>query len=93
MSRRAFQFLNQKGNLHIPVGEIKHYLKTLAQYALGISDESLIVETAKIFGFKRAGEKSRKRFFDVYTRLLWEKKLFCDNGLVIAAWQALKAKH
>jgi hypothetical protein len=70
---------------HIPVEEIESAMETIAQYALGISAESLLVETAKVFGFTRAGEKSRKRFSDVYKRLLWEKKLVCDNGLVTVA--------
>jgi hypothetical protein len=60
-------------------------MKLIARYALGISAESLIVETAKVFGFTRSGEKSRKRFSDVYKRLLWEKKLFCANDMVTVA--------
>jgi hypothetical protein len=60
-------------------------MKTVAQYALGISAESLIVETAKVFGFSRLGEKTKKRFSDIYKRLLWEKKLICDNDLVTVA--------
>ncbi|KON31126.1 hypothetical protein AC478_03260 [miscellaneous Crenarchaeota group-1 archaeon SG8-32-3] len=70
---------------HIPPEEIENAMKTIAQYALGISSESLIDETAKVFGFNRAGEKSRKRFSDIYKRLLWEKKLVCDNDLVTVA--------
>jgi hypothetical protein len=70
---------------HIPPEEIENAMKTVAQYALGISAESLIVETATVFGFTRAGEKGRKRFSDVYKRLLWEKKLVCDNDLVTVA--------
>jgi hypothetical protein len=70
---------------HIPAEEIENAMKTVAQYALGISADSLIAETAKVFGFIRAGEKSRKRFSDVYNRLLWEKKLVCDNDLVTVA--------
>jgi hypothetical protein len=67
---------------YIPPEEIENAMKTVAQYALGISTESLIVETAKVFGFNHAGEKSRKRFSDIYKRLLWEKKLICTNDLV-----------
>ena len=70
---------------HIPPEEIEDAMKTVVQYALGISAESLISETAKVFGFSRVGEKSRKRFSDVYKRLLWEKKLICDNDLVTVA--------
>jgi hypothetical protein len=70
---------------HIPPEEIKNAMTTIARYALGISVESLIVETAKIFGFTHSGEKSRKRFSDIYKRLLWEKKLVCANALVTVA--------
>ncbi|MBN1357271.1 DUF3320 domain-containing protein, partial [Candidatus Bathyarchaeota archaeon] len=70
---------------HIPPEEIENAMITIAQYALGISAESLIVETAKVFGFTQSGEKSRKIFSDIYKRLLWEKKLVCDNDLVTVA--------
>jgi len=70
---------------HIPPEEIESAMKAIAQYALGISSESLIAETVKVFGFSRTGEKSRKRFSDTYKRLLWEKKLVCDNDLVTVA--------
>ena len=78
-------FQSQNGNLLIPPEEIENAMKAIAQYALGISPESLIAETAKVFGFSHVGEKSRKRFFDIYKRMLWEKKLFCDNDLVTVA--------
>ncbi len=70
---------------HIPPEEIENAMKTIAQYALGISPDSLIVETSKVFGFINSGEKNRKRFSDIYKRLLWEKKLVCDNDLVTVA--------
>jgi hypothetical protein len=70
---------------HIPPEEIENAMKNIAQYALSISPESLITETAKVFGFTRSGEKSRKRFSDIYKRLLWEKKLICTNDLVTLA--------
>jgi hypothetical protein len=70
---------------HIPPEEIENAMALVAQYALGISAESLIGETAKVFGFSSAGEKSRKRFYDVYKRLLWEKRLVCTNDLVTVA--------
>jgi hypothetical protein len=70
---------------HIPPEEIENAMKQIAQYALGISAESLVAETAKVFGFNQAGERSRKRFSDVYKRLLWEKKLVCTNDVVTVA--------
>jgi hypothetical protein len=70
---------------HIPPEEIENAMELVAQYALGISAESLVGETAKVFGFSSAGEKSRKRFYDIYKRLLWEKRLVCTNDLVTVA--------
>jgi hypothetical protein len=70
---------------HIPPEEIENAMELVAQYALGISAESLIGETAKVFGFNHTGEKSRKRFYDIYKRLLWEKRLVCANDLVTVA--------
>ena len=70
---------------HIPPEEIENAMELVAHYALGISAESLIGETAKVFGFNRLGERSRKRFYDIYKRLLWEKKLVCTNDLVTVA--------
>jgi hypothetical protein len=70
---------------HIPPEEIENAIKLIAQYALGINVESLIVETAKVFGFSPGGEKSRKRIYDIYRRLLWEKKLRCTDDVVTVA--------
>jgi hypothetical protein len=67
---------------HIPPEEIETAMKTITHYALSISSESLITETAKVFGFNRLGEKTKKRFADVYKRLLWKKELACNNGIV-----------
>jgi hypothetical protein len=67
---------------HIPPEEIENAIKLIAQYALGISAESLIAETVKVFGFSHGGEKSRKRIYEIYKRLLWEKKLRCTNDVV-----------
>ncbi|TRO52731.1 DUF3320 domain-containing protein [Candidatus Bathyarchaeota archaeon] len=70
---------------HIPPEEIENVMKTIAQYALGIGAESLVAETAKVFGFNHSGEKSRKIISDIYRKLLWEKKLVCENDLVTVA--------
>jgi hypothetical protein len=67
---------------YIPPEEIENAIKLIAQYALGISVESLIDETAKVFGFSPGGEKSRKRIYEIYRRLLWEKKLRCTDDVV-----------
>ncbi len=70
---------------HIPPEEIENAMKLIAQYALGISADSLIVETAKVFGFSHRGEKSRKRIYEIYKRLLLEKKLICTNNVITVA--------
>ena len=57
-------------------------MKLIAKYALGISVESLIVETARVFGFNRTGENIRERIYDIYKRLLWERRLVCTNDVV-----------
>ena len=62
--------------------EIEKALKLIAKYALGISVDSLIVETARVFGFNRTGENIRERIYDIYKRLLWERKLVCTNDVV-----------
>ncbi|TRO54747.1 DUF3320 domain-containing protein, partial [Candidatus Bathyarchaeota archaeon] len=70
---------------HIPPEEIESAMKTIVRYALGISADSLIIETARVFGFNRLGERNRKRFLDIYERLLWQKKLICNKDLITVA--------
>jgi hypothetical protein len=67
---------------YIPPEEIESAMRSVAQYALGIGVESLIVETARVFGFNRTGEKVRERFFEVYRELLKKRKLACTNDVV-----------
>jgi hypothetical protein len=67
---------------YIPPEEIENAMKLIARYALGISAESLIIETAKVFGFSHGGEKSRERIYEIYKRLLWEKKLRYTDDVV-----------
>jgi len=67
---------------HIPPEEIEKAIKLIAQYALSISEESLVAETAKVFGFAHAGEKTRERIRDVYRKIVEEKKLVVTKGSV-----------
>ncbi|MCW4047392.1 MAG: DUF3320 domain-containing protein [Candidatus Bathyarchaeota archaeon] len=67
---------------HIPSEEIEKALIFIAKYALGISPESLAIETARVFGFSRMGVKVKERINEVYKRLLWERKLVCVNDVV-----------
>ena len=60
---------------HIPPDEIENAMKLIAQYALSISVESLIAETARVFGFPHASEKTKGRFREIYEKMLRERKL------------------
>jgi len=41
-----------------------------------------MAETAKVFGFTHGGENSRERIYEIYKRLIVEKKLKCTNNIV-----------
>jgi len=66
----------------IPTEEIENAIRTIAQYALGISVESLITETAKVFGFTHASEKTKTRICNVYQKMVRERKIATNNGTV-----------
>ncbi|MEM2107882.1 MAG: DUF3320 domain-containing protein [Candidatus Bathyarchaeia archaeon] len=68
---------------HIPPEEIANAMLLVVQYALSISVDSLIVETAKVFGFNLVTEKSHRRLYEIYQRLLLEKKIVCINNVVM----------
>jgi hypothetical protein len=71
---------------YIAPEEVESAMKQVAQYALGISDDSLIVETAKVFGINHSGEEAKAVFSEVLKRLVRERKLVCkDDGVVTAA--------
>ncbi len=67
---------------HIPTEEIENAMKLIAQYALSISEESLIAETAKVFGFIHSSEKTKERIRSVYNKMLREGKLTYTEGAV-----------
>jgi len=67
---------------HIPPEEFENALKFIAKYSMGINSESLLSETAKVFGFNRSGENIRETIQEVYRRLLSERKLVCTNDVV-----------
>jgi hypothetical protein len=66
----------------IPPEEIENAMKLIAQYALSISEESLIAETARVFGFTHPSEKTRIAIRSVYSKMLRERKLVSTNGTV-----------
>jgi very-short-patch-repair endonuclease len=67
---------------YIPPEEIEKAMKLIVQYAFGISPDSLITETARVFAFNRTGENIREEIEKSYKRLLREKKLICSNNTV-----------
>jgi hypothetical protein len=71
---------------YISPEEVSSAMIMVAQYALGISDDSLIAETAKVFGINHSGDEAKAVFSEVLKRLVRERKLVCkDNGVVTAA--------
>ena len=71
---------------YIAPEEVESAMKLVAQYALGISDDSLIAETAKVFGINHSGEEAKEVFSEILKRLVRERKLVCkDDGVITAA--------
>jgi very-short-patch-repair endonuclease len=67
---------------HVPPEEIESAMRLVAQYALSISSESLIAETARVFGFTHGTEKTRERLREVYNKMLRERKLVNNNDKI-----------
>jgi hypothetical protein len=77
---------SKRKSQYIAPEEVEAAMKLVAQYALGISDESLIAETAKVFGINRSGDEARTVFSEVLKRLIRERKLVQkDDGVVVVA--------
>jgi hypothetical protein len=74
---------SQRPPEHVPPEEIENAMKLITQYALSISPESLIAETAHIFGFTHVTEKTKERLREVYNKMLRERKLINSNDAVI----------
>jgi hypothetical protein len=64
---------------------VESAMMLVAQYALGISKDSLVSETAKVFGINRSGEETAAVFSEVLKRLVRERKLICNNDGVVTA--------
>ncbi len=76
-SRRKAEYISPE--------EVEGAMAMVAQYALGISDDSLIAETAKVFGLNHSGETAKTVFSEVLKRLVRERKLVFKDGVVTAA--------
>ncbi len=66
----------------IPPEEIENAIKLIAQYALSISEESLIAETARTFGLAHQSEKTKAIIRSVYNKMIRERKLTNAQGKV-----------
>ena len=60
---------------HIPIPEIEKAMLTIADFALGINETDLKVETARIFGFERMGPKVTKSMDAAFANLLKSGKI------------------
>ena len=66
--------------------EVESAMTTVAKYLPGINVDSLIAETAKVFGLNYSDEEAKMAFSEVLTRLVRERKLVCnDDDKVTAA--------
>ncbi len=64
---------------HIPPEEIRGAMILIIRQAVGISVESLLIETARIFGFNRTGDNIRKELIKVFKELQ-EEGIIVQNG-------------
>jgi hypothetical protein len=60
-------------------------MQLVAQYALGISEDSLISETAKVFGLNHSGQDAKAVFSEILKRLVRDRKLVIKDDVVTAA--------
>jgi hypothetical protein len=70
---------------YISPEEIESAMIIIAQYALGISEESLISESARVFDVSHS-KGVRQVFLEVLKRLIRERKIICkDDGVISVA--------
>jgi very-short-patch-repair endonuclease len=70
---------------YIAPEEVEAAMKLVAKYALGISQESLIVETTKVFGLNHSSLEEKKVFSEILKRLIRDRELSLKDGVVSAA--------
>ncbi|HUK84597.1 MAG TPA: hypothetical protein VLU95_01915, partial [Candidatus Acidoferrum sp.] len=69
---------------YISPEEVESAMILVAQYALGISKDSLIAETAKVFGLNNS-EDAKQTFSEILKRLIRDRKLVAKGDIVTAA--------
>ncbi len=70
---------------YIAPEEIESAMQLIARYALGISEDSLVLETAKVFGLNHSVETTKKVFSEILQRLVRDRKLASKDGVVTPA--------
>ena len=70
---------------YIAPEEVESAMLLIAHYALGISDDSLVAETAKVFGLNHSGEKSKEYFNEILRRLVRDRKLAYKDHVITTA--------
>ncbi|MDR2203042.1 MAG: DUF4011 domain-containing protein [Nitrososphaerota archaeon] len=70
---------------YIPPEEVEAALMLIVKYTSGISDISLLTETAKIFGLRYSVDAVKECFNDILNRLVRDRKLSLKDGLVTLA--------
>ena len=67
---------------YIPPEEIEGAMRLVVHHAMSLSAESLLTETARIFGFDRTGSRITTRLLEIYKRLLEKGELVSHGGIV-----------
>ncbi|MCJ7635153.1 DUF3320 domain-containing protein [Candidatus Bathyarchaeota archaeon] len=62
--------------------EIENAMRLIVYHSVGIASESLLDETARLFGFQRTGTGVRERLFKIYNGMLEKRQLIYDNRVV-----------
>jgi hypothetical protein len=68
---------------YIPPEEVLTALTMVAGYSLGIREETLLKETARLLGFKRMGSNIMQTLRVIYHEALNSGKLGLEDGLVV----------
>jgi hypothetical protein len=70
---------------YIAPEEVESAMLLVAQYALGIGEDSLIAETAKVFGLNHSGADAKQTFSEILNRLVRDRKLIAKGDVITAA--------
>ena len=70
---------------YIAPEEVESAMQLVARYSLSISQESLVWETAKVFGLNHSAEPTKEVFSEILRRLIRDRKLVLKDDVVSAA--------